>query len=126
MIQADRHSPRRLRAYAPKPARSDGKSWDRAGHNRSGLISLQSASRSVSVLPIIVCLRRYYGRQQPFLRIFYALADIPHRAFMPPCPTQAASPTRRVPPSMLDILVAVLGTGGILLMAAYAALCDRI
>jgi len=27
---------------------------------------------------------------------------------------------------MLDILVAVLGTGGILLMAAYAALCDRI
>ncbi len=27
---------------------------------------------------------------------------------------------------MLDLLVAVLGTGGILLMAAYAALCDRI
>ena len=31
-----------------------------------------------------------------------------------------------VPPIMLDLLVAVLGTGGILLMAAYAALCDRI
>jgi hypothetical protein len=28
--------------------------------------------------------------------------------------------------SMADILVAVLGTGGILLMAAYAALCERI
>ena len=27
---------------------------------------------------------------------------------------------------MLDVLVAVLGTGGIMLMAAYAALCDRI
>ena len=27
---------------------------------------------------------------------------------------------------MVDILVAVLGTGGILLMAAYAALCERI
>jgi len=27
---------------------------------------------------------------------------------------------------MADILVAVLRTGGILLMAAYAALCDRI
>lgn len=27
---------------------------------------------------------------------------------------------------MLDILVAALGTGGIMLMAAYAALCDRI
>ena len=26
---------------------------------------------------------------------------------------------------MADILVAVLGTGGILLMAAYAALCER-
>ncbi len=30
------------------------------------------------------------------------------------------------PPIMLDLIVAVLGTGGILLMAAYAALCDRI
>lgn len=27
---------------------------------------------------------------------------------------------------MLDLLVAVLGTGGILLMVAYAALCERI
>jgi len=27
---------------------------------------------------------------------------------------------------MFDILIAVLGTGGILLMAGYAALCDRI
>jgi len=27
---------------------------------------------------------------------------------------------------MYDILILVLGTGGILLMAAYAALCDRI
>ena len=27
---------------------------------------------------------------------------------------------------MADILVVVLGTGGILLMAAYAALCERI
>ena len=27
---------------------------------------------------------------------------------------------------MLDFLAAVLGTGGILLMAGYAALCDRI
>ena len=27
---------------------------------------------------------------------------------------------------MTDILVLVLGTGGILLMAAYAALCERI
>ena len=32
----------------------------------------------------------------------------------------------RVSPFMLDLIVAVLGTGGILLMAAYAALCDRI
>ena len=28
--------------------------------------------------------------------------------------------------SMADFIVAVLGTGGILLMAAYAALCERI
>ena len=28
--------------------------------------------------------------------------------------------------TMSDILVIVLGTGGILLMAAYAALCERI
>ena len=28
--------------------------------------------------------------------------------------------------SMLDILLIVLGTGGILLMVAYAALCERI
>jgi hypothetical protein len=28
--------------------------------------------------------------------------------------------------SMLDILLAALGAGGILAMAAYAALCDRI
>jgi len=27
---------------------------------------------------------------------------------------------------LYDILILVLGTGGILLMAAYAALCDRI
>lgn len=27
---------------------------------------------------------------------------------------------------MLDILTAMLGTGGILLMAGYAALCERI
>ena len=27
---------------------------------------------------------------------------------------------------MLDVLIVVLGTGGILLMAAYAVLCDRI
>jgi len=27
---------------------------------------------------------------------------------------------------MFDILILVLGTGGILLMAAYAALCERI
>jgi len=27
---------------------------------------------------------------------------------------------------MLDILLAVFGTGGILLMAGYAALCERI
>ena len=27
---------------------------------------------------------------------------------------------------MIDIIVIVLGTGGILLMAAYAALCERI
>ncbi len=27
---------------------------------------------------------------------------------------------------MADIIVIVLGTGGILLMAAYAALCERI
>ena len=31
---------------------------------------------------------------------------------------------RRV--AMSDILIIVLGTGGILLMAAYAALCERI
>jgi len=28
--------------------------------------------------------------------------------------------------SLTDVIVLVLGTGGILLMAAYAALCDRI
>ena len=28
--------------------------------------------------------------------------------------------------TMADIIVIVLGTGGILLMAAYAALCERI
>lgn len=30
------------------------------------------------------------------------------------------------PPFMADILVIVLGTGGILLMAGYAVLCERI
>jgi hypothetical protein len=29
-------------------------------------------------------------------------------------------------PKMLDIAMIVLGVGGILLMAAYAALCERI
>jgi hypothetical protein len=29
-------------------------------------------------------------------------------------------------PAMLDIAMIVLGAGGILLMAAYAALCERI
>jgi hypothetical protein len=29
-------------------------------------------------------------------------------------------------PSLLDLLIVVLGAGGILLMAPYAALCDRI
>ena len=45
------------------------------------------------------------------------------RAFTHPGPC----PRRNIQGSlMLDLLVAVLGTGGILLMAAYAALCDRI
>ncbi len=28
--------------------------------------------------------------------------------------------------SMMDVVVVVLGTGGVLLMAAYAVLCERI
>ena len=28
--------------------------------------------------------------------------------------------------SMIDVITAILGTGGILLMAAYAELCERI
>ena len=28
--------------------------------------------------------------------------------------------------ALIDLIVLVLGTGGILLMAAYAAVCDRI
>ena len=28
--------------------------------------------------------------------------------------------------SMMDIVIVILGTGGVLLMAAYAALCERI
>jgi len=49
---------------------------------------------------------------------------VPHRAFTPRRPIQ-----RRPDPigaTVLDLIVLVLGTGGILLMAAYAALCDRI
>jgi len=29
-------------------------------------------------------------------------------------------------PELIDLIVVLLGTGGILLMAGYAALCDRI
>jgi len=54
---------------------------------------------------------------------------------MPTHPNPARGFTRSAPiPSylqqeadhMADILLIVLGTGGILLMAAYAALCERI
>ncbi len=65
-------------------------------------------------------------RMRRLLYPLYALARIPHRTFTTPRPTLAAPSTMRVPPSMLDLIVAVLGTGGILIMAAYAALCDRI
>jgi uncharacterized membrane protein len=58
-----------------------------------------------------------------------------YAAFMPTRPNPARGFTRSAPiPSylqqeadhMADILLIVLGTGGILLMAAYAALCERI
>ena len=52
----------------------------------------------------------------------------PHLGIAPlrPCHLLRATEYTKVRTSMLDLLVAVLGTGGILLMAAYAALCDRI
>jgi hypothetical protein len=37
-----------------------------------------------------------------------------------------AGPLSKGPDAMLDIAMIVLGTGGILLMAGYAALCERI
>jgi hypothetical protein len=51
-------------------------------------------------------------------------ARIAHRSFMRNAPSDRASQTRGF--IVTDILLAVLGTGGILLIAGYAALCDRI
>ena len=59
------------------------------------------------------------------LRILYVFYGYRHRTFMSPRPTQDDE-INKGSPLMLDLLVAVLGTGGILLMVAYAALCERI
>ena len=53
------------------------------------------------------------------------LALLVHRTFTRAGPTPPGL-NHRGHPNMFDILIAVLGTGGILLMAGYAALCDRI
>jgi hypothetical protein len=47
------------------------------------------------------------------------------RGFTPPRPNSTSPATWRRA-LMVDILLIVLGTGGILVMAAYAALCERI
>ena len=47
-----------------------------------------------------------------------------HGAFTRRCPNQRTG--AKGAPSMADVLVIVLGTGAILLMAAYAVLCEHI
>ena len=49
-----------------------------------------------------------------------------NRAFTRACLIDHAATYRWQKGTMSDILIVVLGTGGILLMAAYALLCDRI
>ena len=63
------------------------------------------------------------GSRRPYASFIPDGAN-PHRGFMPaPLPL---APTRRRRGRMLDLLLAVLGTGLILAMGAYALLCDRI
>ena len=64
-----------------------------------------------------VSLRRLYTFAVHSLPRLYATLDY----F---CRSRAKPLSRRYP--MSDIIIVVLGTGGILLMAAYAALCERI
>ena len=52
-------------------------------------------------------------------------AQLTHRIFMRPRPIHPHCGAKEAP-VMADILVIVLGTGAILLMAAYAVLCERI
>ena len=48
----------------------------------------------------------------------------PHRTFT--LPRRMTAPCNNTVSRMADVLIIVLGTGGILLMALYAALCERI
>ena len=64
------------------------------------------------------------GPGRPLLcHLYVGTARSPSRLYA--ARTYSAAPNNQGAP-MADILVVVLGTGGILLMAAYAALCDRI
>lgn len=62
----------------------------------------------------------------PVLCRLYGIAGWSRSILYRRCPfLRDANRTRRRTP-MLDLASIVLGTGGILLMAAYAALCDRV
>ncbi len=64
-----------------------------------------------------------------FYPAFTPIADNAYRAFTPSGPSCVAARTTRRKPTgkfMFDLFLLILGSGLILLMAAYAALCDRI
>ncbi len=64
------------------------------------------------------------ARAPVFYAAFMPSSSFPGRAFTagPPIPRLSAQEAD----DMADILLVVLGAGGIILMAAYAELCDRI
>jgi len=68
-------------------------------------------------------MRRMIAGRRPYV-VFTRTASVPHRALMPQATKQERHGARGL--AVLDLLIAVLGTAGILLMAAYALLCDRI
>jgi hypothetical protein len=60
-----------------------------------------------------------------FYTTFISTLPVPPRVFTRTAPSFRPS-GNPMGPQMLDIAMIVLGVGGILLMAAYAALCERI
>ncbi len=58
------------------------------------------------------------------LRNPYIAGSDPYRNLMPSRPNQRRRVAGGI--SVFDLIVIVIGTGGILLMAGYAVLCERI